>query len=42
LLLFIFAFVYLLKRRKARAKEEEIIEMIREIKELKRRIEERI
>jgi hypothetical protein len=50
LLLFILAFVYLIKRmkaglrivtRKRRDREEEIIEMIREIKELKKRIEER-
>jgi len=47
LLIFVFAFVYLLKRRKAgvvmrrMAKEEEIIETIRMIKELKKKIEER-
>ncbi|HJH27237.1 MAG TPA: hypothetical protein C5S37_10855 [Methanophagales archaeon] len=50
LLLFILAFVYLIKRmkaglriitRKRRDREEEIIEMIRGIKELKKRIEER-
>ena len=50
LLLFFWAFVYLIKRRKAgirifmrkrRDREEEIIEMIRGIKELKRKIEER-
>ena len=50
LLLFILAFVYLIKRMKAglriftmkrRDREEEIIEMIRGIKELKKKIEER-
>lgn len=49
-LLFFLAFVYLIKRRKAgirifmrkrRDREEEIIEMIRGIKELKKKIEER-
>ncbi|MGB2841401.1 MAG: hypothetical protein WBC40_02805 [Halobacteriota archaeon] len=49
-LLFVLAFVYLIKRRKAgirifmrkrRDREEEIIEMIRGIKELKKKIEER-
>ena len=47
LLIFFFAFVYFLKRRKEgvvirKRREEEIIKTIREIKELKRRIEERI
>lgn len=50
LLLFILAFVYLIRRmkaglwiftRKRRDREEEIIEMIRGIKELKKKIEER-
>ncbi len=46
LLVFFFALLYMLKKRKAgvvigKRREEEIIKTIREIKELKRRIEER-